>query len=89
MQQVITESTNFLFGTDPGSTNITLLYNAERNKTRERVAFFILGSSENSLQLRKQLLELVNEKMSKKLKAYEIKFKMQEPTIYVELPVTL
>lgn len=89
VQQVITDSTNSLFGIDPGSTNIALLYNAEQNTTRARITFFILGSSENSLQLRKRLLELANEKMSKKLRAYGIEFKMQEPTIYVESPVTI
>lgn len=89
VQQVITESTNSLFGIDPGSTNIALLTPSEQNATRARVTFFILGSSENSIQLRKRLLELANEKMAKKLMAYRINFKMQEPTIYVESPVTL
>jgi hypothetical protein len=39
---------------------------------RARVTFFILGSSENSIQLRKRLLELANEKIAKKLMAYKI-----------------
>ena len=54
-----------------------------------RITFFILGSSENSLELRKRLLELANEKISKKLKSYEIEFTMEEPTIYVDSPITL
>ncbi|MBW4650999.1 MAG: mechanosensitive ion channel family protein [Kastovskya adunca ATA6-11-RM4] len=89
VQQVITESTNSLFGIDPGSTNITLLHPDDQKSTRARVSFFILGSSDNSIQLRKRLLELANEKISKKLIAYGIDFKMHEPTIYVESPVTI
>jgi len=41
------------------------------------------------VQLRKRLLELANVTMSKKLMAYGIEFKMEEPTIYVESPVTI
>ncbi|MEP0884221.1 mechanosensitive ion channel family protein [Trichocoleus sp. ST-U3] len=89
VQQVINQSTDSVFGIDPGSTNITLINNAEKQTTRARVTFFILGSSENSIQLRKHLLELANEKISKHLIEYGIEFKMQEPTIYVESPVTL
>ncbi len=90
VEQVIIESTNSLFGIDPGSTNISFLnYNEEQKITRTRITFFILGSSENSLQLRKRLLELANEKISKQLFKNGIKFTMQEPTIYVESPVTI
>lgn len=89
VQQVITESTNSLFGIDPGSTNIALLNSPEQTSTRARVTFFILGSSENSIQLRKRILEVANQKLSKKLMAYGIDFTMQEPTIYVESPVTI
>lgn len=89
VQQVIVNSTNSLFGIDPGSTNITLTDDSENQTTHARVTFFILGSSENSIQLRKRLLELANEKISKHLLNYGIEFRMQEPTIYVESPVTI
>ncbi|MFN6565029.1 MAG: mechanosensitive ion channel family protein [Nostoc sp. ChiSLP01] len=90
VEQVIIESTNSLFGIDPGSTSISFLnHNQEKQITRIRITFFILGSSENSLQLRKRLLELANEKISKQLFKNGIKFTIQEPTIYVESPVTI
>ena len=90
VEQVVAESTNSLFGIDPGSTSITFLnHHLEKQTTRTRVTFFILGSSDNSLQLRKRLLELANEKISKKLVTFGIEFTMQEPTIYVDSPVTL
>ncbi|GAX34423.1 mechanosensitive ion channel family protein [Nodularia sp. NIES-3585] len=90
VEQVVAESTNSLFGIDPGSTSITFLNNnSAKQTTRTRVTFFILGSSDNSLQLRKRLLELANEKISKKLVTFGIEFTMQDPTIYVDSPVTL
>lgn len=89
VEQVVAESTNSLFGIDPGSTSITFLDDNSKETTRTRVTFFILGSSDNSLQLRKRLLELANEKISKKLVSFGISFTMQEPTIYVDSPITL
>lgn len=90
VQQVIIESTNSLFGIDPGSTSISFLKNNhDQQTTRTRVTFFILGSGENSFQLRKRLLELANEKISHELARDGIKFTMQEPMIYVESPVTI
>jgi len=76
VQQIITKSTNSLFGIDPGSTNITFTEDSENQTNNARVTFFILGSSENSIQLRKRLLELANEKISKDLLTYGITFKM-------------
>jgi MscS family membrane protein len=89
IEQVIKESTETLFGIDPGSTKITLLHPKDKPGTRARVTFFILGSNEDSTQLRKRLLEVANEKISKKLVNYGIKFKMNEPTIYVDSPVPI
>ena len=89
VKETIKQSTDTLFGIDPGSTQITLFQPEGRPGTRARVTFFILGSSENSLQLRKRLLEIANEKISKKLSDSSITFTMEEPTIYVESPVTI
>ncbi len=54
--------------------------------SRARITFFILDSSENSLQLRKRLLELANKNISQKLKSHDIEFTVEEPTIYVDSP---
>ncbi len=89
IEQVIKKSTDTLFGIDPGSTKINLIPLETDSTTRARVSFFILGSSEDSIQLRKRLLELANEKITKQLKQSKIEFTMQEPTIYVESPITI
>ena len=89
VKQVVKESTDVLFGIDPGSTKISLFKLDDRPGSRARVTFFILGSSENSIQLRKRLLELANDKVSAQLLEYNIQFTIEDPTIYVESPVTL
>ncbi|MGF1458040.1 MAG: mechanosensitive ion channel family protein [Leptolyngbyaceae cyanobacterium] len=95
VRQVISQSTNSVFGVDPGSTSIVFPHSSETNgqtsqsMRRARVTFFILGSSESSIELRKRLLELANETISQTLDKYGIQFTMQEPTVYVESPVTL
>ncbi|MDJ0844158.1 mechanosensitive ion channel family protein [Crocosphaera sp.] len=89
VEQVVKESTDALFGIDPGSTKISLFLKEGTDGIRARVTFFILGSNENSIELRKRLLELANETITSKLSNYGIEFTVQEPTIYVESPVTI
>ncbi len=89
VQQTIVESTNSVFGIDPGSTNVTFNDRDVPPHTQARITFFILGSSENSIQLRKRLLELANDTISLKLKNFGIEFTSQDPTVYVESPITL
>jgi MscS family membrane protein len=89
VEKVVKESTNTLFGIDPGSTKINLFNREENAGVRARVSFFILGSNENSIDFRKRLLELANEAISKKLNGYGIEFTMQESTLYVESHITI
>ncbi|MDB9527489.1 mechanosensitive ion channel [Oscillatoria sp. CS-180] len=95
VKQVITQSTNSVFGVDPDSTSIVFPHSANENgradqhMRRARVTFFILGSSESSIELRKRLLELANETIAERLESYGLHFSMQDPTVYVESPVTL
>ena len=89
LEKVVKESTGTLFGIDPGSTKINLFPHEENEGVRARVSFFILGSSENSIDFRKRLLELANEAISRKLNGYGMEFTMQESTIYVESHITI
>ncbi|MGB3558848.1 MAG: mechanosensitive ion channel domain-containing protein [Geitlerinemataceae cyanobacterium] len=89
VRSAIVESTDSVFGIDPGSTNITFNQKSDSQTTQARITFFILGSSENSLQLRKRLLELANQTIAKKLGLFGIEFVSKDPTVYVESPITL
>lgn len=97
VKQIITKSTESLFGIDPGSTSISFISpenmsretNGHSTRAQARVTFFILGSNDDSIQLRKRLLELASDKIAVQLNTYGITFTVQEPTIYVESPVTI
>jgi MscS family membrane protein len=89
VSQIVEKSINSLFGIDPGSARIHLFELEESGGTRARVSFFVMGTSESSLKLRKQLLKLANDSISQELKEHNFSFSMQEPTVYVDSPVTL
>lgn len=74
---------------DASMTDLTTHKDLQPEHTRARITFFLLGSNQNSLELRKQLLNLANEKVSQKLNNFGIEFVMQEPNIYIEAPVTI
>ncbi|MEA5595827.1 mechanosensitive ion channel family protein [Rivularia sp. UHCC 0363] len=76
-------------GIDASATDLTTGKDLQLEHTRARITFFLLGSNQNSLELRKQLLNLANEKVSHKLNNFGIEFVMQEPNIYIEAPVTI
>jgi len=86
VQQVITEKTASLSGIDANSTSIA---DADGSGKRLRVSFAILGSQENAIEVRKRLLELASVEIVKALAMHGIVFTMEEPTIYVQSPVTI
>ena len=90
MEQVIGGSFNKeLFGLDPGSTKILLFEPENKSGTQARISLFVMGSNEESLIIRKRLLEIANKSITEKLKAQGLQFNFSEPTIYVDSPVTL
>ncbi len=74
---------------DASTTDVTNHKGLQLEHTRARITFFLLGSNQNSLELRKQLVNLANEKVSQQLNNFGIEFVMQEPNIYIEAPVTI
>ena len=89
IKQVIIESTEKLFGIAPDSTKVNFTQQLDHDLTRAMVNFSILGSTENSIELRKNILESTYEEISAKLRNFGIEFVAQEPNIYVEAPITI
>ena len=89
IEQVIIESTEKLFGIAPNSTSVDFTQQSNQDKTRAMVTFSILGATENSIQLRKNILESTYEEISAKLRSFGIEFMAQQPNIYVEAPITI
>lgn len=78
-----------LFGLDPGSTQVALFEPEDKPGTRARISLFVMGSNEESMMIRKRLVEIANKSISDQLQKEGLKFEFAEPTIYVDSPVTL
>ena len=90
VDKVVQESVNReLFGLDPGSTQVSLFEPEDKSGTRARISLFVMGSNEESMMIRKRLVEIANKSISDQLQAQGLKFEFAEPTIYVDSPVTL
>nr|WP_228025270.1 mechanosensitive ion channel domain-containing protein [cf. Phormidesmis sp. LEGE 11477] len=92
IRQVILESTEGIFGIDYRSTNITFVEPdsvSEVTETRAQVTFFILGSGEVSMELRRQLLDAASRNVAQKLKEFGIAFDIEAQRINVDSPITI
>mgnify|MGYP006423059849 CR=1 FL=1 len=88
VDQVLNDSLRDLFGVEPGSIRIATFEPEGQSETRARLSFFLLGSSSNSFDLRKRLVEIANQEIAERLVKNNLKFSMEEPMIYVDSPVT-
>ncbi len=90
IRQVILESTSDIFGIDARSTDVTFrLMPGNAKRTQVQVTFFILGSGEVSMELRRQVLDLASQNITQRLTDYGLRFDIDEPTIYVDAPITI
>ena len=89
IRQVILESTQDIFGIDNRSTNIAFRNLGEGRLTQVQATLFILGATGSSMDIRRQLLTIANQKMTERLKSYGISFDIEEPTVYVDSPITI
>lgn len=94
IRQVILDSTKDIFGIDPRSTDVAFQEIGDpaeqgKRRTQAQCTFFILGSGEVTMGLRRQLLDIASQKISRTLRDYGIAFEIEDPTIYVDSPITI
>ena len=91
IEQVVLTSTKDIFGLDSRSTRIDFknINKDNQEKSQAQISLFILGTGKVSMDLRRQLLDMATETINQKLKGYGIDFDIEEPTIYVDAPVTI
>lgn len=91
IRQVITNSTKEIFGIDPRNTEITFktIKRNEQQATQAQVSFFILGSGEVSMELRRQLLDAARQNINRELKEFGIEFDIEDRNINVDAPITI
>ncbi|MEA5480610.1 mechanosensitive ion channel domain-containing protein [Pseudanabaena galeata UHCC 0370] len=83
IRQIVMDSTIDIFGLDWRSTEVAF------GDDNAQISFFILGSNELSMELRRQLLDLAKQQITKQLKNQNISFTLDEPTIYVDAPISI
>lgn len=92
IRQVIIESTEDIFGIDSRNTDVAFKDQtpvSRESRTQAQITFFILGSGDLSMELRRQLLDLANQNITRRLRDYGVDFDMEDPTIYVDSPITI
>ena len=87
-REVIDASINGIYGVEPLSAKVALYDREDEPGTRARVSFFLLSSSQGSLSLRKHLVAVAKEEITRQLTGHNLPFSMQEPMLYVDSPVT-
>ncbi len=92
IRQVILESTREIFGIDSRNTDVTfkeIIQDGKANRTQAQINFFILGSGEMSMEMRRQLLDLAKQSIALRLKEYGIAFDLEERPVDVDAPITI
>lgn len=87
-KEVVKASIGSIYGVEPLSARVALFEPEGEPGTRARVSFFLLSSSQNSLSLRKRLVDLANEEITRQLSGYNLQFVMEGPMLYIDSPVT-
>ncbi|MEC4817217.1 MAG: mechanosensitive ion channel, partial [Scytonema sp. PMC 1069.18] len=90
--QVILESAKEIFGIDPRSTEVNfkdITQDGKATITQAQINFFILGSGEMSMDMRRQLIDMAKESITLRLKEYGIAFDLEEQQVNVDAPITI
>ncbi len=83
IRKIVIDSTVDIFGLDWRSTEVAF------GDNYAQISFFILGSNQLSMNLRRQLLDLATQQITKQLQKHDIYFILNQPTIYVDAPISI
>ncbi len=89
VRQVIEDTCRAYWGIEKSNTRIEFTQPEGKAATQARLSFFVTGSSENSLNLRKRLLEMANLEIASKLLDYNLEFTTPEPLVYIDSPISI
>ena len=92
IQQLILASTSDILGIDHQLTQVAfkdLVDESGQNYIQAQIIFFILGTTETSMELRKGLLEIARENIVERLQNYGIVFKFEESVVDVTQPMNI
>ncbi len=92
IRQMMLGSTSEILGIDHKLTQVTfqdLNPDTRNHSVQAQVIFFILGTAETSMELRKSLLEIARENMIQRLREFGIGFNFEEKIIEIVQPMNI
>lgn len=93
IQQLIVGSTNDILGIDRRLTQVNFQDLEEagggNHRVHAQVIFYILGAAEDSMELRRNLLEIARENIIDRLYTYGINFEFEQETVDIAQPMNI
>ena len=94
VRQLILSSTSDIYGIDHRLTEVTFqdvgsAGEGGAGRVQAQIRFFILGTGENSMEIRGQFLEAARKIVMKQLKDYGIEFEIEQGTVNITSPMNI
>ena len=89
VRQVITRHINSFYGIESGTASVDFFRGVEQEFSRARVIFFILGSTESSIDLRRRLVSMTDNAIASELESNNITYVSNEPIVSFDSPVPI
>lgn len=94
VRQLILSSTSDIYGIDHRLTEVAFQpitddRNGHSGTVKAQIRFFILGTGENSMEVRGQFLEAAKQIVMKQLKDYGIEFEIEEGAVNITSPMNI
>jgi len=94
VRQLILSSTSDIYGIDHRLTEVMFQdvqtkSHGKAGLVRAQIRFFILGTGENSMEIRGQFLEAARKIVMKQLRDYGIEFEIEEGTVNITSPMNI
>lgn len=92
VEQLVLDSTRDILGIDHRLTQVTfedITQTFQEGTVQAQIIFFILGAAENSMELRRNLLEIAQDNIVDRLQEYGIAFNLAEKALDISQPMNL
>jgi MscS family membrane protein len=87
--RVIEDTSQTFWGLNKANVRVEFSSVVGKVGTQARANFFLTGSSEDSINLRKRIVDLANDEIAKILSTYNLQFKVLEPIVYIDSPMSI
>ena len=92
VRQLVLSATEEIMGIDNKLTQVMFKKNTNingENKIEAQAVFYVLGAAENSMELRKSILQIARESIIEKLQNYDLVCSFEEQSLNITQPVNI